>query len=143
MKEKLGPILVQLPAGVKLHHPNVEPFLKLLSRFRSWNFAIEARDDSWITEETKDILSERKLIWVISDSGGKYPFMEAVTADWVYLRLHGPARAYAGKYDKKALSFYAKKAKQWLSEGKEIWAFFDNDEKAYAVENAKTFRELI
>ncbi|GAB4231089.1 MAG: DUF72 domain-containing protein [Chlamydiales bacterium] len=143
MKKKLGLILVQFPSQIKLDNPNIEKFLSFTRKFWSWKFAVEARHESWISNRTKELLQEKKAAWVIANSGGHYPEMKAVIGDTVYLRFHGPGELYASKYDKKTLSHYAKKAEKWLSEGKEVWAFFNNDHQGYAVENAKTFREML
>lgn len=114
LKQKIGPILVQLPEMVHWENPNVEVFLKQINRFWSWEFAIEARHKSWMKDEVRDTLSKKGIIWFIADWEGDYPSMEAVTASSAYLRFHGPNRKYATKYDNKFLSKYAKKAERWL-----------------------------
>ncbi len=67
----------------------------------------------------------------------------AVTAGHIYLRFHGPAKLYASKYTTATLKKYAGKAAAWVHEGYQVWAFFNNDYYGYALENARTFRELV
>ena len=143
MKKKLGPILVQLPQNVHFHNPNIEEFCSLLRKFKSFQFALEARHQSWHSKDAETLLSEKNIAWVISDSGGRYPSKEMVTADHVYLRFHGPGNLYASNYSSTTLKKYAKKTKKWLSEGKKVWAFFNNDAKGYAVKNAQQFRKFV
>ncbi|MFO7890933.1 MAG: DUF72 domain-containing protein [bacterium] len=55
-----------------------------------------------------------------------------VTADIVYIRLHGPDAAYEGKYDSKTLAGWTKAFSTWKKQGKEIFCYFNNDQKGYA-----------
>jgi len=141
MKEKIGPVLVQFPEQVKFDNPNAERFFKLIRQFWSWEFAIEARDGSWMNEEALALLKEYGLSWVIADSGGEFPKLEGVSSDSVYLRFHGPKKVYASKYEKSALDEVARKVKRWSDEGKEVWVFFNNDHQGYAVENAEFLKK--
>lgn len=143
LKSKLGPILVQLPPKLKFDSPQVLPFLKLLKKYKSYKFALEARDESWICQKAMKNLEENNIIWVIADSGGRYPSLVSTTAKHVYFRFHGPAGLYSSKYPKKILTKYANIAKKWLQDGKDIWAYFNNDAQGYAVQNALEFEKLI
>lgn len=80
---------------------------------------------------------------MIADSGGRFPHHEAVTADFVYLRLHGPGELYSSAYTDGQLGTYADKAAGWLADGLDVWATFNNDTEAYAVHNALRLRELV
>ncbi|NGX58330.1 MAG: hypothetical protein K940chlam3_01235 [Chlamydiae bacterium] len=141
LKPKMGPILVQLPPQVKFTNPNVEDFFKLLRRYRSFEFAIETRHKSWISDEALEFLEQKEMTFVIADWKNGYPTRETVTSDTVYLRFHG--KDYGTKYTNRELSQYAKKTKNWLAQGKEVWAFFNNDAYGYAVENAQTFKKIV
>jgi len=58
-----------------------------------------------------------------------------VTADFVYIRLHGPeAVAYRGKYDRQSLAGWAGAVSSWNRQGKDVFCYFDNDERGYAVQ---------
>lgn len=83
------------------------------------------------------------LEWVSADSGGWYPQAEKVIGNVVYLRFHGPAELYASSYPLKTLRLDAQKAQAWLREGKQVWAFFNNDVNCYAVKNALSFKKLV
>ena len=66
----------------------------------------------------------------------------AVTADFVYLRFHGPERRYGSSYDDAALRSWAERIRGWRAEGRDVFAYFNNDEMGYAPRNALRLREL-
>jgi len=61
----------------------------------------------------------------------------------VYIRLHGPGAAYSGCYDAAKLRQWSEKIKQWAEEGRSVFVFFDNDQNAYAVKNARQLQAMI
>jgi uncharacterized protein YecE (DUF72 family) len=65
------------------------------------------------------------------------------TADFVYVRLHGPEAKYASNYTEEALIYWAGLCRQWSRDGKEVYVYFDNDLFAYAPFNAKRLSELV
>ncbi len=144
MKPRLGPVLVQLPPGLYYDKVRICRFLDLLNvRYGEYRFAIEVRHDSWIRDEFFDLLSQYGIAFVIADSGGQFPFSEAVTADYVYIRFHGRELLYASNYSEVELKFYADKIIEWIKQGKEVWAFFNNDYGGYAPKNAYELREMV
>jgi len=66
-----------------------------------------------------------------------------VTADFVYVRLHGPEGAYQGRYSDATLADWAEAFLSWASQGKEVYCYFDNDEKGYAAQNALELKNLV
>ncbi len=67
-----------------------------------------------------------------------------VTADFVYVRLHGPTQfKYQGSYSDAALQKWAKQCIAWQQDKKDVYVYFDNDQNAYAVFNALTLKEFI
>ena len=96
-----------------------------------------------MNEEFVGLLSDYNISLVIADSGTRYPYTETITTDFVYLRFHGRNQLYASDYSEEALKTYADKIAAWLRDGKEVWAFFNNDYHGYAVKNAFKLRELI
>lgn len=68
---------------------------------------------------------------------------EVITADFVYVRLHGPGAKYQGSYDDKTLQTWADKMRAWKKGGKDVFCFFDNDEQGYAAFNAIRVKELL
>jgi uncharacterized protein YecE (DUF72 family) len=82
--------------------------------------------------------------------GEFYPELEGhksplhLTSDFAYLRLHGPAGKYQGSYDDETLRKWLKKFGDWTENGiKEVYCYFDNDQKGYAAFNAKRMLELL
>lgn len=151
LKEKLGPILFQLPPSFKASQENIESlkkFLKILSEDLSsrhpflLRFAFEFRHRSWIEKQIFDLLKKYNISWVIADSS-RYPKSETITADFVYLRMHGPGALFASKYTKKELEDLAKKIKKWQKEKRDIYVYFNNDFYGYAIQNAQYLKKLL
>ncbi|KPL16244.1 MAG: hypothetical protein AMS26_05275 [Bacteroides sp. SM23_62] len=144
MKIKLGPVLIQLPPGLSYDGSLIRDFFDVLKgQHNQYRFAIEVRHASWISDDFFLLLEQYGVAFVIADSGNRFPYHEAVTADHVYLRLHGPEKLYASDYDRSELVQYAEKIMHWISTGHEIWVFFNNDFGGYAVKNAMRLREMV
>lgn len=125
MKMKLGPILIQLPPGLKFDKPLICDFLNLLKEgYNYYKFAIEIRHKSWITDDLFNLLAQNRIAFVIADSGKRFPYYEAVTADFIYLRFHGHEKLYASDYSESDLNQCAEKIINWLKKNKEVWVFF-------------------
>jgi uncharacterized protein YecE (DUF72 family) len=144
MTPRLGPVLVQLPPGLAFDKPLFSDFLSLLHALAGgYRFAIEARHQSWIADESFSLLEQYGAAWVIADSGRRFPYQEAITADFVYLRFHGHESLYSSDYPDHELWRYAEKIRQWLDNGCEVWVFFNNDFNGYAVKNALKLEEMV
>jgi uncharacterized protein YecE (DUF72 family) len=65
-----------------------------------------------------------------------------VTADFVYIRLHGPEGSYEGRYGPSELSGWAGAINAWLSGGLDVYCFFDNDQNAYAPQDALRLKQM-
>lgn len=144
MKSSLGSVLIQLPPQMRYENSLIEQFLELLrEKCHDLRFAFEVRNSSWINDDFFDKLSKHNIAFVIADSGSRYPYYEAVTADTVYLRFHGREQLYATDYSMNILEEYAKKIKTWNEGGKTVWGFFNNDFNGYAVKNAMELKRLI
>ena len=151
LKEKLGPILFQFPPSFKATSESIdrlEKFLRYISKFHhqalqglSLSFAFEFRHQSWCDEKIYNLLKQYRVAWVIADSS-RYPKSEVVTANFVYLRMHGPGALFASKYTKKELEILASKIKKWLEKNKSVYCYFNNDFSGYAVENARMLLEM-
>jgi len=133
LKEKLGVILFQLPPSFKANNERLENFIRLLPK--KYRYTVEFRDDSWFTEETYEILRKRDVAICFSDLKGKCTPL-VLTASFVYVRLHGPQKAYRGLYNSKELAEWAKRLDRWSRAGKTCFLYFDNDERGYAIKNA-------
>ncbi len=149
LKEKLGPILFQFPPSFRATEENIKSlteFLKLLSLDRgrasiSLRFAFEFRHKSWCDEKIYELFKKYNVAWVIANSPS-YPKAEKVTADFIYLRMHGSKVLFSSNYTKKELEVLSQKIKKWLSQKKDIFVYFNNDAYGYAIENAKELLKL-
>ncbi len=73
-----------------------------------------------------------------------YQAPEIVTTHFIYIRMHGPeVEAYKGAYDDCKLAEYAEKIMNWQKEGKAVYCYFDNDEKANAPQDASRLKRLL
>lgn len=134
LRAHLGPILVQLPPSWNVDMVRLNEFLAALPRRLRWT--LEVRDDSWLCDEVYDALRRHRIALCIHDMLEDHP--AELTADWTYLRFHGPAnrRKYAGSYPHQALSAAARRIRRWLHDGCDVYAYFNNDEQGHAVDNA-------
>lgn len=178
LKEKLGPILWQFPPSMKFAPELFERFLKQLPhdfneafklakkstlsidrRFElvEKNFkirhAIEVRNMSFLNPWFVELLKEYNVAIVFADTAGKWPYMEDITADFIYLRLHGDSELYVSGYDSETLDFWSERIKTWMmgqepsnrltiSEKRapkiqrDVYVYFDNDSKVRAPVDA-------
>ena len=66
-----------------------------------------------------------------------------ITADFVYVRLHGPGNKYQGSYSDRELKQWAKKCRAQADAGKDVFIYFDNDDSGYAAFNAQRLAEIL
>ena len=135
---KLGPLLFQLPPSLKYDAHLAKTFLEHLDP--SFRHAIEVRHPSWLNSEFFRQLQDNNTAFCISDTAGRYPYREEITADFVYIRLHGSRKLYASEYTQEELEIWAEKITSW---GRETFLYFDNDFEGYAVRNARRLRHLL
>lgn len=182
--DKLGPILWQFPPSLKFDRQRFADFLEKLPHDRhaasqcarhcagrlkhhgafgsrgegALRHAVEIRNDSFKDPVFIDLLRQHQVALVVADTAGKWPCLEDLTADFVYLRLHGDAELYASGYTDAALQHWARRIRTWnrgqqpgdahlgasrkdATKGrKAIYCYFDNDLKVRAPFNA---RELL
>ncbi len=176
LREKLGPILWQLPPNFRYDRERLESFFRLLPRdtraaatlarqhdhrlngraFRQTDrrrpirHALEVRHPSFENPEFIALLRAYQIALVVADTAGKWPFLEDVTSDFVYVRLHGDEELYVSGYTPSALRKWAEKVTAWShgrdakeaclasSEGapkrrrRDVFVYFDNDVKVRA-----------
>ncbi len=140
LEEKLGPILFQLPPRWRLNLDRLAAFLDALPTGQ--RIALEFRDESWFSPAVCELLARHKAALCIYDLAGKLSPIE-VTADFVYLRLHGPGAAYRGGYEDDTLAIWATRLLTWRKAGLDTFVYFDNDEKGYAVRDARRLCALV
>jgi uncharacterized protein YecE (DUF72 family) len=180
LEEKLGPILWQLPPTFQYDRERLESFFALLprtgadasrlarkhderikarARIRTdpgarFRYALEVRHKSFLLPDFIDLLRKHSIALVVADTAGKWPFMEDVTADFVYVRLHGDKKIYESGYSDPVLDAWARKVDAWRSGGeaadvrkvsgkrpprkktRDVFVYFDNDMKVHAPGDA-------
>ncbi len=138
--KKLGPILFQLPPHWKMNLERLEEFLQALPRYHRYTF--EFREPSWHDEKTYTLLRRYNAAYCIHEIAGFHTPVE-VTADWTYIRLHGPGAKYQGSYEQKILRAWAERIHGWSSTLKAIYVYFDNDQAAFAAHNALELNRMV
>ncbi|WP_285502242.1 DUF72 domain-containing protein [Actinokineospora sp. NBRC 105648] len=178
---KLGPILWQLPENFKYEPDVIAAFIDQLPRTteeaaatarnrdarmdgREWTIvdqdrpirhAMEVRNPAFAVGEFVELLREKGVALVVADTAGKWPYLEDVTADFVYIRLHGDKELYASGYTDIALDTWAQKVRTWRDgknvrsnhtvaspaphrpPGRDVHVYFDNDLKVRAPIDAR------
>jgi len=135
---KLGAILVQLPPRFSADAVRLAEFLAICPKGLRWAF--EFRDASWLCEAVYEVLRGHGAALVIHDLIADHP--RVTTADWTYLRYHGPRR-YAGCYQPKQLAAEAGRIRGYLAAALDVHAYFNNDAEAYAVKNAADLKRFV
>jgi uncharacterized protein YecE (DUF72 family) len=134
LQEFLGPILVQLPPRWNVDVNRLADFLNAAPRTYRW--AIEFRDPRWLCEEIYTLLRRSHAALCIHDLIPDHP--RHITAHWVYLRFHGVS--HGGNYPHQVLTALAREIAQYLADGLDVFAYFNNDVHGYAVHNALALR---
>jgi uncharacterized protein YecE (DUF72 family) len=139
LREKLGPILWQLPPNFGWNRERLEEFFALLPRntrdaaklgtkhndklkaraflkidvSRRLRYALEVRHPSFMTPEFFALLRKHDIAFVFADTAGKWPYAEDLTAALVYIRLHGAEQLYVSGYNDSALEWWANRIEHW------------------------------
>jgi uncharacterized protein YecE (DUF72 family) len=137
---KLGPILFQLPPRWHVNPERLESFLKMLPKRH--RYAFEMRDATWHIQPIYDLLHAHSAAFCIYELAGFQSPIE-ITADFAYIRLHGPAGPYQGSYSPESLRTWAKRIHAWRKDLKRVYVYFDNDQEAFAVNNALELKRLV
>ncbi len=140
LEETLGPILFQLPPHWRYNRERLERFLASLSR--EFRYTFEFRDQSWINDESCELLTHFDAAFCIYDLDG-YLSPREITTDFVYVRLHGPGGPYRGSYDEQTLSGWAGTISAWARQGLRVYCYFDNDAAGYAPQNALRLQSML
>ncbi len=139
LKENLGSVLIQLPPNFGCNKERLEEFICYVKSYSlqmkiNPDYCIEFRHGSWFNDEIFEMLSKYNIGFVISDSS-KWPQLRIFTADFSYVRFHGPKELFASAYSDKELDDWANFiAKQ--KNIKKIYIYFNNDLSAKAIDNA-------
>lgn len=144
--EKKGCLLIQFPASVRL--ANLRQLILLMDVLRgcdpdqNWKMAMEFRHISLYHEDVYRFLHEYRIALVIQDMPPAITPIEDMDMPFVYLRFHGPDGNYKGSYEDSLLSEYASYIRDWVTEGKIVYSYFNNTMGA-AVNNLFRLNDLV
>jgi uncharacterized protein YecE (DUF72 family) len=140
LKEKLGVVLFQLPPAWNINIDRFENFIGILPE--GYRYTFEFRNHTWYQDEIYEILRQYNVSFCIYElEHHQSPLIE--TADFVYIRLHGPEGKYAGNYSDQILNQWAERCLSWQKKGKDVYVYFDNDQLGYAAFNAIKLQEIV
>jgi uncharacterized protein YecE (DUF72 family) len=169
LRDKLGPVLWQLPPSLGFDPHRLAEFFALLPRStgeaawlarkhdermqgralvetdadRPLRHALEVRHKSFETPALLDLLREHHVALVVADSAGKFPQIREVTTDFAYVRLHGADELYVSGYSDEKLDDWAATVLRFADDGRDVYVYFDNDAKVHAPFNALTLQHKI
>jgi uncharacterized protein YecE (DUF72 family) len=138
--KKAGPVLFQLPPHFLKDKNRLDTFLQMLSRRR--RYAFEFRHRSWYDDAVLDVLRHHRVALCISDHADA-PAPWETTAPHIYIRGHGPSGRYHGSYSNAVLRRWATAIWSWRSEERDVFVYFDNDQKAAAPSDARRLMRIL
>jgi uncharacterized protein YecE (DUF72 family) len=143
---KKGSLLIQFPGKIDLEYfIHVEEILEQLrtnNTLQDWRTAIEFRNESWYISETTEMLKEYDVAMVMHDYRKAKVLSDTGTANFTYVRFHGPAGNYRDSYDENTLDEKAEMISAMLHAGKDVYAYFNNT-MGGAFGNAMYLKEKI
>ncbi|MFA5678333.1 MAG: DUF72 domain-containing protein [Pseudomonas sp.] len=137
------------------------PAAPRMARKTALRHAVEIRHTSFLQEDFIDLLRQYRIALVVADTAGKWPLVEELTADFMYLRLHGDKELYTSGYDEDALTRWEKRIRLWhrgrqpddakrISDKadssrakRDLYCYFDNDVKVRAPYDARRLLEKL
>ena len=137
---RLGPILFQLPPSWKVNAERLDQFLAALPR--THRYAFEFRNPTWNVAPVSEALRRHNAASCIYELAGFQSPIE-ITADFTYVRLHGPGNKYQGDYSRQILRNWAKKIEAWRRSLRHVFVYFDNDQAGFAPKNALDLKKMI
>ncbi|HEY3066099.1 MAG TPA: DUF72 domain-containing protein [Methylomirabilota bacterium] len=144
LQRTLGPVLFQLPGHFHADLGRLDRFLAALGRqryVRDLRAVLEVRHASWLEPTVISRLEQAGVALCLAD-WSELPVTDVLTADFVYIRRHGRVR-YGGSYSEASLKDDARRIRGWQREGRDVYVYFNNDRRAFAVRNALTLRALV
>ncbi len=166
---KTGPFLWQFPATYAFDPGRIERFLAMLPRHSGdaemiarehdhrlkrgatatarehvhYRHAFEIRHPSWFCDEFYELLRAFDAALVLADTAGKFPYADEITADFVYVRLHGSTQLYVSGYRDQELEAWANRIREWSRRAMDSYTYFDNDAKVYAPRDAQNLARKV
>lgn len=141
LKEKLGPILIQLPPTLKVDVENLDQTLRAFPP--GLRIAVEPRHESWWNDEVRAVLENHGAALCMADRGEKPLTPIWKTADWTFLRFHQGYGKPIPCYRKKALVPWVERLTNEWGTGADSYVFFNNDPRACALRDAIWFHDLM
>ena len=167
--DQLGPVLWQLPPTLQYDPGVVEQFIRALPRSTgeaaylarrhderlahgSWTgtdgdrplrHAVEIRHSSFLVPDFRALLAAESVALVVADTAGKWPQLFDVTADFVYVRLHGADELYTSGYNEAGLQSWGARIRGWDEAGLDVFAYFDNDVKVHSPYDAMSLQRIL
>jgi uncharacterized protein YecE (DUF72 family) len=127
---KKGCLLIQLPPALKIDYLHkLQDLLECLQNadpLNTWRRAIEFRNVAWYTKSVYNLLEAYNVSLVLHDLPASATPTDEVPNAVKYLRFHGPGGTYRGSYENRFLADHAAKINDWLTEGKEVYFYFNN-----------------
>jgi uncharacterized protein YecE (DUF72 family) len=152
MGEKLGCILIQLPPSLVYEEKKIERFVEdiqvVTARNYGIRFALEPRHKSW-SDEIKAVvklLRKANIALVFAQSRDMLsiaPEDKNITADFAYIRFHGPEQFAASRYGEELLQPWSERTQELLSQGLDVFVYFNNDINGHAIYDARAFSQLL
>jgi uncharacterized protein YecE (DUF72 family) len=188
LRSKLGPLLWQFPPSLQFDEERFDAFFQALpcdtdsalalarrrerARMKGRTalptidplpirHAVEIRHPSFAQPAFIRLLRRHGIALVAADSAGRFPYAEDVTADFMYLRLHGDTELYTSGYSQSALDWWAQRIRRWADGGepddankfsqlkparrksRDVYCYFDNDAKVHAPFDAQQLHEKL
>lgn len=140
--DKLAVVLWQLPGNFSINLNRLSQFVDALKSWDTVRHTIEFRHSSWFDDAVAELLTQHNIAVCQSDAGD-WPLWQCVTADFVYVRLHGKPQTYASNYSVAKLEKWASQTKLWLKQKRDVFIYFDNDADAKAPLNALSLQKLL
>lgn len=137
---RLGPILFQLPPSWNVNLERLDEFLNNLPPRHHYVF--EFRNETWNSREVFELLRSHNAALCMFELAGYQSPLE-LTADFAYVRLHGPENKYQGDYTEEQLRVWVERIEAWGRTLKHVFVYFDNDQAGFAAKNALELKRMV
>jgi uncharacterized protein YecE (DUF72 family) len=144
LPDQRGPLLLQLPPQMPVDLDALEGFLHALrDRVGDWPLCVEFREKSWLVPQVTALLDEHDAALCVHDMVWAAPVSEPNGASIVYVRRHGPKPRYGGSYSDEQVRSDARNVERWLSSGRDVYVYYNNDRGGNAPRNAASLRRVL
>ena len=140
LKDKLGPMLYQLPPNMHRNDEVLESFMSSLPQ--GFRHVFEFRHQSWFEDRVLETLHKYNTGFCVFDM----PYLDCplvATANFAYIRFHGSTELYSSDYSDEELTLWAERIKDLATNLKEVYIYFNNDAEAFATKNAVTLGKYL